>query len=60
MALVQKCPLFQFFSFLGHIDQENVFYDILERRNIFLGYKKEAQKVQKLTFFYGICQMKLV
>ena len=38
--------------FLGNIGQENVFYDILERKNAFLGYKKkEVQKVEKLTFF---------
>ena len=38
--------------FLDNIGQENVFYDILERKNAFLGYKKkEVQKVEKLTFF---------
>ena len=38
--------------FLGNIDQENVFYDILEQTNAFLGLKKqEVQKVEKLTFF---------
>ena len=38
--------------FLGKIGHENVFYDILERKNAFLGYKKEeVQKVEKLTFF---------
>ena len=37
--------------FLGNIDQENVFYDILERKNAFLGYKnKNFEKVKKLTF----------
>ena len=31
------------------------FYDIVERKNAFLGYKKqEVQKVQKLTFFKGV------
>ena len=34
-----------------NIGQENVFYDILERKNAFLGYKKEVKKVEKLTFF---------
>ena len=38
MVLVQKWPFFQLF-FLGNIAQENVFYDILERKNAFLGYK---------------------
>ena len=43
--------IFQFFV-LGNIDQEHVFYDILERKNSFLGYKKkEVQKVEKLPFF---------
>ena len=38
--------------FLWYIGQENVFYEILERKNAFLGYKKqEVQKVEKLTFF---------
>ena len=38
MVFVQKRPFFQLF-FLGNIEQENVFYDILERKNAFLGYK---------------------
>ena len=51
MGLVQKRPVFQLF-FLANIGQENVFYDILELKNVFLGYKKkEVQKVQALTFF---------
>ena len=51
MVLVQKWPFFQL-SFLGNIGQENVFYDILERENDFLGYKKpEVKNVEKLTFF---------
>ena len=38
-----------FQAFFGrNIDQENVFYDILEQKNAFLGYKKkEVQKVEK-------------
>ena len=51
MVKVQKWPFFYFF-FLGYIGQENVFYDILERKNAFLGYKKQkVQKIEKLTFF---------
>ena len=47
-----KMTIFLNFFFLGKIGQENVFYDILERKNTFLGYKKqEVQKVIKLTFF---------
>ena len=50
MALVQKFPFFQLF-FLGYIDQENVFYDILERKNTFLGYKKRGSKRRKIDIF---------
>ena len=52
MVLVQKWPFFQLVFFLANIGQENVFDDILERKNAFLGYKKkQVQKVEKLTFF---------
>ena len=51
MVLVQKWLFFQFSFFLGNIGQENVFYDILQRENSFLGYKKqEVETVEKLTF----------
>ena len=53
MVLVQKWPFFQLF-FLGNIGQENVFYDILERKNIFLGYKNMKFKVVKLHFSKGV------
>ena len=43
MVLVEKGPFFQLF-FLGNIGQENVFYDILERKNTFLGYKNKNFK----------------
>ena len=37
---------------LGDIGQENVFYDILEQENAFLGYKiKKSKKSKKLIFF---------
>ena len=35
LVLVQKWPFFQLFL-LGNIGQENVFYDILEPKNVFL------------------------
>ena len=35
---------FSNFFFLGNIGQENVFYDILERKNAFLGYKNKKSK----------------
>ena len=44
--VVQKWPFFQFF-FLGNIGQENVFYDILELKNDFLGYKNNKFKKSK-------------
>ena len=44
MVLVQKWPFFPFL-FLGNLGQENVFYDILQRNNDFLGYKdKKLEK----------------
>jgi len=41
-----KMAIFTIF-FLGNIGQENVFYDILERKNAFLGYKKRKFKRSK-------------
>ena len=46
MVLVQKWPIFQVIV-LGNIGQENVFYDILERKNAFLGYKNKKFKKPK-------------
>ena len=46
MVLVQKWPFFQLF-FLGNIGQKNVFYDILERKNTFLGHKNKKFKKSK-------------
>ena len=37
--------------FLGNIRQENVFYDILERKNPFLGYKNKKFKKSKNWHF---------
>ena len=38
--------------FLGNIGQENVFYDIIEGENNFLGSKKqELQNVQKIDIY---------
>ena len=42
-----KLAIFPSFIFLGIMGQENVFYDILERRNAFLGSKKRKLKTQK-------------
>ena len=46
MVSVQNWPFFHVFI-LGIIGQENVFYNILERKNAFLGYKNEKFKKSK-------------
>ena len=49
----QKLAIFPCF-FKGNIGQENVFYDILERKNLFLGYKnKKFEKWEKCHFSKG-------
>ena len=50
MVLVQKWPFFQLLV-LGNIRQQNVFYDILERKNPFLGYKNKNFKKSKNWHF---------
>ena len=41
--------------FLGNIGQENVFYDILERDNAFLGYKnKKFKKLKNWPYSKGV------
>ena len=54
MVLEQKWPFFQVFL-LGNIGQENVYYDILERKNAFLGYKNNKFKIWQFfeLFFLG-------
>ena len=42
---------FSNFLFLGNIGQENVFYDILERKNAFLSYKNNKFKKSKNWHF---------
>ena len=37
--------------FLGNIAQGNVFYDILEGKNAFLGYKKGSSNSRKIDIF---------
>ena len=54
MFLVQKSPFFKII-FLGIIGQENVFYDIPEGKNAFLGYKKKKFKnVENGHFSKGV------
>ena len=43
MVLIQKWSFSQLF-FLGDIGQENVFNDILERKNTFLAYNNKKIK----------------
>ena len=50
MVLVQIWPFFQSF-FLGNIGQENIFYDILKRKNAFLGYENKKFRKSKYWHF---------
>ena len=50
MVLVQKWPFFRLFV-LGKLGQENIFYDILERKNAFLRYKNNKFKKSKNWHF---------
>ena len=46
---------FSNFFFLDNIGQENVFYDILERKNAFLGYEnKQFKKLKNWHFSKGV------
>ena len=46
-----------FIFFKGNIGQENVFYDILEGKNVFLSYKnKKFKKSKKLNVILWLCQ----
>ena len=47
---LSKIAIFPTFL-LGNIGQENVFYDILERENVFLGYKNKKFKKSKSWHF---------
>ena len=50
MVLVQTWSFLQLF-FLGNIGQENVFYHILEQKNVFLRYKNKKFKKSKYSHF---------
>ena len=45
-----KVAIFQPF-FLANLDQENVFYNILEPKNAFLRYKNKKFKKRKIGIF---------
>ena len=54
MVLVKNWPFFQIFSY-GNIVEENVFLDILERKNAFFGYKsKNFEKWKHCHFSKGV------
>ena len=54
MVLVKNWPVFHVF-FKGNIGQENVFCDILERKNLFLGFKnKKFEKWKNCHFSKGV------
>ena len=54
MVLLKNWLFFHFF-FLGNIGQETVFYDILERKNAFLGNKhKKFKKSKNWHFSKGV------
>ena len=46
-----KMVIFRTVLFLGNIGEENVFYDILERKNAFLSYKSKKFKKSKNGHF---------
>ena len=46
-----KMGIFPTYFFLSNIEQENVFYDILKRKNAFLGYKNKKFKKSKNGHF---------
>ena len=50
MVFVQKWPFFQL-SLLDNICQQNIFYDILERKNAILDYKNKKLKKSKNWHF---------
>ena len=52
MVLVQKLPFFQLF-FLGNLDQENMFYDILEqkKKKAFYAVKSKRSESRKIDIF---------
>ena len=51
LGFCPKIAIFPTFLFLGNVGQENVFYDILERKNAFLGHKNIRSKTRKIDIF---------
>ena len=53
--LWSKIGHFSMYFFKDNIGQENVFYDILQRKNVFLSYKnKKFKKSKNCHFFKGV------
>ena len=46
-----KICYFSVFFILGNMGQENLFYDIVQRKNVFLGYKSKNSKWSKIGHF---------
>ena len=46
-GFLPKMAIFPTFLYLGNIAHEKFFYDILEQKNAFLGYKKKKFKKSK-------------
>ena len=46
-AFCPKMAIFSNFFFVGNISQQNVFYDMLEQKKAFLGYKNKTFKKSK-------------
>ena len=55
-----KIGHFSTFFSLGSIDQENMFVDILERENAFLGYKDKKFKMSRKRTFFQMGQSMLL
>ena len=54
MVMVKKGPFFRLL-FLGNIGQENVFYDILDSKNVFPDYENNNfKKSEKRDFSKGV------
>ena len=51
MVFGQKCPFLEILFFYCKIGQENVFYDILQRKNAFLASEKQKIKKSKNRHF---------
>ena len=51
MVIGQKCPFLELLFFYCKIGQESVFYDILQRKNLFLASKNQKNKKSKNRYF---------